>query len=72
MIARLRSYLAGSGLGPTLVKALTGNAGLRIAGMGFGFFLAGVQVLGWSARRDLAAMCADTRRWQRDIPEGYA
>lgn len=43
MIARARRYLSGSGLGPTLVKAVTGSAGLRIAGMGFGF-LVGVQL----------------------------
>lgn len=43
MIGRLRRYLAGTGLGPTLVKAVTGSAGLRIAGMGFGF-LVGVQL----------------------------
>lgn len=42
-IARLRSYLAGPGLGPTLVKAVTGSAGLRIAGMGFAFAV-GVQL----------------------------
>jgi len=29
------------------------------------------QVLGWSASRDLEAMCADTWRWQRDNPDGY-
>ncbi len=43
MITRLRAYLAGPGLGPTLVKAVSGSAGLRIAGMGFGF-LVGVQL----------------------------
>lgn len=43
MIFRLRCYLSGSGLGPMLVKAVTGSAGLRIAGMGFGF-LVGVQL----------------------------
>lgn len=43
MIGRLHRYLAGTGLGPTLVKAVTGSAGLRIAGMGFGF-LVGVQL----------------------------
>ena len=31
-----------------------------------------MQVLGWAAQYDLAAMCADTWRWQRDNPEGYA
>lgn len=43
MLSRLRSYLSGSGLGPLLIKAVTGSAGLRIAGMGFGF-LVGVQL----------------------------
>lgn len=43
MISRIRTYLTGEGLGPTLVKAVTGSAGLRIAGMGFGF-LVGVQL----------------------------
>jgi UDP-glucose 4-epimerase len=28
--------------------------------------------LGWEARRDLAAMCADTWRWQEANPSGYA
>lgn len=42
-LSRLRRYLSGSGLGPVLVKAVTGSAGLRIAGMGFGF-LVGVQL----------------------------
>ena len=27
--------------------------------------------LGWQARRDLATMCADSWRWQRQNPEGY-
>ncbi|HOV97229.1 MAG TPA: UDP-glucose 4-epimerase GalE [Thermomonas sp.] len=31
-----------------------------------------MQVLGWAAQYDLAAMCADTWRWQRDNPTGYA
>lgn len=43
MIARVRRYLSGSSLGPMLVKTVTGSAGLRIAGMGFGF-LVGVQL----------------------------
>lgn len=43
MISRLRSYLSRDGLGPVLVKAVTGSAGLRVAGMGFGF-LVGVQL----------------------------
>ena len=30
------------------------------------------QLLGWSASRGIEAMCADTWRWQRDNPEGYA
>ena len=30
------------------------------------------QVLGWSASRGIEEMCADTWRWQRDNPEGYA
>ncbi|MES2150928.1 MAG: UDP-glucose 4-epimerase GalE [Pseudomonadota bacterium] len=29
------------------------------------------QVLGWSARRTLADMCADTWRWQTSNPNGY-
>lgn len=29
------------------------------------------QELGWSARRDLEAMCADLWRWQRENPHGY-
>lgn len=43
MIQRLRAYLALDGLGPTLVRALSGSAGLRIVGMGFGFLI-GVQL----------------------------
>lgn len=43
MIARLHRYLSGSSLGPVLVKTISGSAGLRIAGMGFGF-LVGVQL----------------------------
>jgi O-antigen/teichoic acid export membrane protein len=43
MINRLAAYLKGNGLGPTLVKALMGSAGIRLAGMGFGF-LVGVQL----------------------------
>jgi UDP-glucose 4-epimerase len=27
--------------------------------------------LGWSAQQDLAAMCADTWRWQQQNPDGY-
>lgn len=29
------------------------------------------KVLGWSAQRDLAAMCRDHWRWQKNNPEGY-
>ncbi len=29
------------------------------------------QLLGWSAQRDLATMCADTWRWQQANPQGY-
>lgn len=43
MIQCVRRYLAQDGLGPLLVKAFLGSAGLRIAGMGFGF-LVGVQL----------------------------
>lgn len=43
MIAKLRRYLIGPGLGPRLMKAVGGSAGLRLAGMGFGF-LVGVQL----------------------------
>ena len=43
MIQRSRKYLAGSGLGPLLIKTVIGSAGLRIAGMFFGF-LVGVQL----------------------------
>ena len=27
--------------------------------------------LGWEAKRDIAAMCADAWRWQRMNPDGY-
>lgn len=43
MIQRARKYLAGPELGPLLIKAVIGSAGLRIAGMFFGF-LVGVQL----------------------------
>ncbi|MFP8781165.1 oligosaccharide flippase family protein [Hydrogenophaga sp. RWCD_12] len=43
MIRRLRDFLAKPGLGPKLVKAVVGSAGLRLAGMFFGF-LVGVQL----------------------------
>lgn len=43
MIQRVRSFLKRPGLGPQLVKASMGSAGLRVAGMLFGF-LSGVQL----------------------------
>lgn len=43
MIKGFSSYFAGGGLGPTLVRALIGSAGIRIIGMVFGF-LVGVQL----------------------------
>lgn len=43
MIQRVRSFLKRPGLGPQLVKATMGSAGLRVAGMFFGF-LSGVQL----------------------------
>lgn len=43
MDQRIRSLLAGRGLGAVLVKAATGSAGLRMVGMGFGF-LVGIQL----------------------------
>ena len=43
MIPLLSSYFARGGLGPTLVRALIGSAGIRIIGMVFGF-LVGVQL----------------------------
>ncbi|HEY4530694.1 MAG TPA: oligosaccharide flippase family protein [Luteimonas sp.] len=43
MVQRIRSLLAGRGLGTVLVKAATGSAGLRVVGMGFGF-LVGIQL----------------------------
>ena len=43
MIQRGRNYLNQPGLGPALIKAVAGSAGLRILGMGFGF-LVGVQL----------------------------
>ena len=43
MISTGKAYLSGSGLGPTLLKALTGSAGLRVLGMMLGF-LVGVQL----------------------------
>ena len=42
-IQRLRSYLTNGGLGPILVKALVGSAGIRSVGMAFGF-LVGIQL----------------------------
>lgn len=43
VIAKLRNYLIRPELGPTLLRAVTGSAGLRVAGMGF-TFLVGVQL----------------------------
>jgi O-antigen/teichoic acid export membrane protein len=43
MIQRLAAYLCHGGLGPTLIRALAGSAGIRIIGMAFGF-LVGVQL----------------------------
>lgn len=43
LITKLHKKIIGSGAGPVLVKAATGSAGLRIAGMGLGF-LVGVQL----------------------------
>lgn len=43
MIARIRHQLSLPGLGPMLIKAVTGSAGLRLVGMFFGF-LVGVQL----------------------------
>jgi UDP-glucose 4-epimerase len=30
------------------------------------------ELLGWRAQRDLAAMCADSWRWQTLNPQGFA
>ena len=43
VISQVRNYLNRDGLGPTLVRAVTGSAGLRLTGMAFGF-LVGVQL----------------------------
>lgn len=43
VFARSRKYLSGPGLGPVLIKAVVGTAGLRLIGMGFGL-LVGVQL----------------------------
>ena len=43
MVERFRRFLNKPGLGPTLVKATMGSAGLRLAGMIFAFFV-GVQL----------------------------
>lgn len=43
MIQRARKYLSGAGLGPLLIKAIIGSAGLRFSGMFFGFLI-GVQL----------------------------
>ena len=43
MLTRAHAYLAGTSLGPTLVRAVIGGAGIRLAGMFFGF-LVGIQL----------------------------
>lgn len=43
MIGRVRSYLAGETIGLSLLRTVSGSAGVRVAGMGFGF-LVGVQL----------------------------
>ncbi len=43
MIHRVRTYLSGAGLGPVLIKAVSGSVALRIVGMLFGF-LVGIQL----------------------------
>lgn len=43
MLSRARRLFKGDGLGATLMRAFAGSAGLRIAGMGFGF-LVGIQL----------------------------
>ena len=30
-----------------------------------------LEELGWAAQKDLAAMCADSWRWQQQNPQGY-
>ncbi|MDP8913834.1 MAG: oligosaccharide flippase family protein [Pseudomonadota bacterium] len=40
MLRKLASLLTGEGLGATLIRASLGSAGLRIAGLAFGFLLA--------------------------------
>lgn len=43
VIARMRKYMVGEGLGPQLIRAVVGSAGVSIAGMGFTFLL-GIQL----------------------------
>lgn len=43
MIERIQTILSGEGLGSVLVRAISGSAGLRLVGMGFGF-LVGLQL----------------------------
>lgn len=43
MPKRLHAYLTRDGLGPSLVRALAGSAGIRIVGMALGFFV-GIQL----------------------------
>ena len=43
MMRRIRAWLSGPGLGPQVVAALAGSAGVRMAGLGLGF-LVGVQL----------------------------
>lgn len=43
MLTGARTYLAGTSLGPTLLRAVIGGAGIRIAGMFFSF-LVGIQL----------------------------
>lgn len=43
MISRGKEYLSGGGLGPVLIKAVTGSGFIRVVGMGFGF-LVGIQL----------------------------
>lgn len=43
MIVKAKAYLSSAGLGPLLVKAVTGSGVIRVIGMGFGF-LVGIQL----------------------------
>lgn len=43
LIDQIRAYMSSQGLGPILVRSVTGSAGLRVAGMGF-TFLVGIQL----------------------------